>query len=60
MSLEKAVRALEKENDKLRERVKELREGGYIRHKPNCFMGEYNSYLTGKGCDCGLSQIMER
>lgn len=59
MSESRALRALEKENDKLREQIKDLKRGGYIRHRPNCSMGEYNSLLTGQGCDCGLSQIME-
>ena len=44
---------------KLEERIKELEKGGYIRHKHNCFMGEYNSFLTGKGCSCGLSQALK-
>lgn len=41
------------------ERIKELEEGGYIRHKHNCKMGEYNTILTGEGCSCGLSQILK-
>ena len=49
----------------LNERIKELeanakilKDGGYVRHKHNCLMGEYNSFLTGKGCSCGLSQAL--
>lgn len=59
MSESRALRALEKENDKLRERIKKLKEGGYIRHKYSCLMGEYNSFLTGKGCSCGLAKALK-
>ena len=33
----------------------------FVRHKHNCFMGEYNTIIRGgsKGCDCGLSIAME-
>lgn len=33
----------------------------FVRHKHNCFMGEYNTIIRSgsKGCDCGLSKAME-
>lgn len=39
--------------------LEKLKEGGYIRHKHTCNMGEYNSILTGKGCTCGLSGVLK-
>lgn len=39
------------------ERLKEIIEK-YARHKHDCFMGEYNTIKTGKGCTCGLSQAL--
>ena len=41
------------------ERIKKLKEGGYIRHKYSCLMGEYNPFLTGKGCSCGLAKALK-
>jgi len=43
----------------LRKRIKELKERGYIRHKNNCRMGEFNTVLTGEGCTCGLSKLLK-
>ncbi|GAG75321.1 unnamed protein product [marine sediment metagenome] len=48
-----------KQSEQLEGEKKRLEEGGYVRHKHNCFMGEYNSILTGKGCTCGLSQALQ-
>ena len=39
--------------------LKKLRESGYVRHKHNCYMDEYNSILIGKGCNCGLSDVLK-
>ena len=47
----KAIVQLQAELQKLKQ--------GYIRHKESCHMGQYNSILIGKGCTCGLSDILK-
>ena len=45
--------------EQLQDENKKLKQGGYLRHKHNCFMGEYNTILIGKSCNCGLSKILK-